>query len=309
MEALKRKLDALTTNDDTTTDKRTKTGNYTESNGSTGKYGSAGDLETALDKMSVNSHTKRNQAKSPLLQLPAEVRVRIYEYALGGLHIYETRVHIGSTHMKNRIVAFEKTELFPDASRLIPVKDLLQFSKVCRQLYCETSLLPFQLNVYHGIYRHPEMFSSSLSSPWIVSERWQREAITAISLQYGEARDVIIWGAVPRFNLDDLPKLNTIFITHSFTYNAPSLYDINRFVESFVEHIQRSDLTVRMEIIEYGWTCVWKSGKIHQINIRTPPNMVLTFQEDDSGTWREITTGEVYKAPESKRQRLRNKKV
>ncbi|KAF2036020.1 hypothetical protein EK21DRAFT_106853 [Setomelanomma holmii] len=67
--------------------------------------------------------TDRNARKSPLLQLPAEVKNEIYGYVIGGRDIN---------------LAGYRTVHHPDIALLV----------VCRQIYQDTRLLPFALN--HG---------------------------------------------------------------------------------------------------------------------------------------------------------------
>lgn len=44
-------------------------------------------ISCAHHRMLIIYSSLRNQRESPLLRLPAELRIRIYEYALGGLEI------------------------------------------------------------------------------------------------------------------------------------------------------------------------------------------------------------------------------
>ncbi|KAF2118342.1 hypothetical protein BDV96DRAFT_597183 [Lophiotrema nucula] len=86
--------------------------------------------------------TQFNSQQSPLLRLPAEVRIQIWEYALGGLWI---RLGLRLSHGTMKAYIFAIREEFSKHYR--PTKkryfDLLQ---VCRQIYSETALLPWSLN-------------------------------------------------------------------------------------------------------------------------------------------------------------------
>ncbi|KAF2253549.1 hypothetical protein BU26DRAFT_387494, partial [Trematosphaeria pertusa] len=78
---------------------------------------------------------KRNQQESPLLQLPPEIRNRIYEYVLGG-----------------RTVHITKKPYRPAEGKLLSVsgneKHFLSFLAVSRRLYAETAVLPYKLNTF-----------------------------------------------------------------------------------------------------------------------------------------------------------------
>lgn len=93
----------------------------------------------------MNKHTNissavRNQAQSPLLRLPAELRNKIYNYcALNNREKLYFRIY-----QRN---AF----LFLELDQLRPIyypgeENFFALSTVCRQLYSETALLPFSLN-------------------------------------------------------------------------------------------------------------------------------------------------------------------
>jgi hypothetical protein len=73
----------------------------------------------------------QNQRDSPLLRMPPETRSRIYDYALG----VNTFVLLKDDDTENII-------------NTTKAKNALALLAVCRQLYAETALLPFSLNVF-----------------------------------------------------------------------------------------------------------------------------------------------------------------
>ncbi|KAF2442578.1 hypothetical protein P171DRAFT_487806 [Karstenula rhodostoma CBS 690.94] len=77
----------------------------------------------------------QNQLSSPLLQLPAEIRCTIYEYALGG----ET---FTITETNTIALMSEKSER--------KKKAYLALLQVSRQVYVETVLVPFKTNTFHA---------------------------------------------------------------------------------------------------------------------------------------------------------------
>ncbi|KAL6712117.1 hypothetical protein ACN47E_003160 [Coniothyrium glycines] len=85
----------------------------------------------------------RNQQNSPLLRLPAEIRHKIYAFALGG---FEFRVSDNQKFGR-------KTRLVHKASRSrvwASGRVVLALTETSRQIYAETKELPFLLNVFAG---------------------------------------------------------------------------------------------------------------------------------------------------------------
>ncbi|KAF2789250.1 hypothetical protein K505DRAFT_341422 [Melanomma pulvis-pyrius CBS 109.77] len=70
---------------------------------------------------------QKNSTNSPLLRLPAELRNKIYRYALGDM-----RIVIGSTGKSDITIGLPGT---------------------CRQIYAETGTMVYQLNVFDFVLR------------------------------------------------------------------------------------------------------------------------------------------------------------
>ncbi|CAI6233516.1 unnamed protein product [Periconia digitata] len=102
----------------------------------------------------------RNAAESPLLRLPAEIRLMIWKYALGGNTIM---MNFTARHHNLSFSADEEGGFFPPGrfscltfpDRISPFlkssvgkasKGFTLLNNVCRQLYKETALLPYELN-------------------------------------------------------------------------------------------------------------------------------------------------------------------
>ncbi|EUC37455.1 hypothetical protein COCCADRAFT_33364 [Bipolaris zeicola 26-R-13] len=100
---------------------------------------------------------ERNQESSPLLHLPAELRVKIYNYVFDADSIspkYETQDH--------------RTWEYPRSN--------LSLIQTCRQTWAETRLLPFTRSVFSGYSEHViEMLCKNLT-------RSQANAISRVSL-------------------------------------------------------------------------------------------------------------------------------
>ncbi|KAF2831381.1 hypothetical protein CC86DRAFT_138684 [Ophiobolus disseminans] len=107
---------------------------------------------------------KRNQ-DSPLLQLPPELRQKIWEEVLGGKNfrcqIFDYKIG--------------KTE------RMVPPKTERAFGlcllRTCRQIYSETALLPYKLNII--TFSHLSSFRHEL----MVLQKFQRSQVVGIHLE------------------------------------------------------------------------------------------------------------------------------
>jgi hypothetical protein len=91
----------------------------------------------------------RNQQKSPLLRLPAELRNKIYGHVLGGF-IISFRTSRPRHHCLIRFKFSRKIGEFKPSNLLL----------ICRQINAEAQLLPFELNEFN--YRIPEAFKHML---------------------------------------------------------------------------------------------------------------------------------------------------
>ncbi|KAF2795811.1 hypothetical protein K505DRAFT_193235, partial [Melanomma pulvis-pyrius CBS 109.77] len=97
-----------------------------------------------------------NRKQSPLLHLPAEIRNQIFEYALGG-QTWKIGVlkGVGVTNKK---------------------KHALNLLGVCRQIYAETAIIPFQASTFKA--SNPRKLCT-----WLLAiSPARREAITTICL-------------------------------------------------------------------------------------------------------------------------------
>lgn len=109
----------------------------------------------------------RNQEASPLLQLPGEIRNKIYQYALGGHHIY----------LDEHQPSFKRLVIRRADGKRISKDDLFALGYTCRQTHSESAILLFSLNEFIGYFwssfeiQRCEFFSPS-----------QRNAIRNISV-------------------------------------------------------------------------------------------------------------------------------
>ncbi|RYO63426.1 hypothetical protein AA0113_g6119 [Alternaria arborescens] len=127
----------------------------------------------AGDHVSRNSQEEadiiflRNQEASPLLQLPGEIRNKIYQYALGGHHIY----------LDEHQPSFKRLVIRRAEGKRISKDGLFALGYTCRQTHSESAILLFSLNEFIGYFwstfeiQRCELFSPS-----------QRNAIRNISV-------------------------------------------------------------------------------------------------------------------------------
>jgi hypothetical protein len=157
--------------------------------------------------------TALNQLNSPLLRLPGELRNRIYEYVLGGLTIRNLENVLSAAHVVHEPVGLEQygarahgtvvpVYASSDVSdepwyRYQPKTVLLHVNllKVCRQIYSETHLLPFQLNAFEI---HHEKLGHFLGNLTVA----QRDAITTFKI--GDTRDIGAGAGDWRFDMTAL---------------------------------------------------------------------------------------------------------
>ncbi|KAF2035778.1 hypothetical protein EK21DRAFT_84186 [Setomelanomma holmii] len=93
-----------------------------------------------MDEHPHSAISLRNQAASPLLRLPAELRNKIFEHVLGGYDIF---VGIWPRHMERRLD--RPFDSFREGG-----SHFLGLLQVCQQIYTEAKTLPFSLNEFSG---------------------------------------------------------------------------------------------------------------------------------------------------------------
>lgn len=171
-----------------------------------------------------------NQSNSPFLRLPREVRSRIYEYALGGKTIiigYETYRTVESASEPDRIISVFRYCCAVHSKRNVnPFKKQLPYinvshgytplNNICRQLYNETSVLPYTLNTL-AFSTHNTMFNFLFLEQRLSRE--QRDAITSITLH----------DALPMPNLlTFMRNLQKVELTDDLPGNSKGSYKVTR---------------------------------------------------------------------------------
>ncbi|KAI4662024.1 uncharacterized protein J4E78_004815 [Alternaria triticimaculans] len=122
--------------------------------------------------------SEMNRQRSPLLRLPAEIRNKIYGYALGGMELrisYRTR----------KFALLSALSYDPSVS-LTPLHRRVGLTLVSRQLYAETKTLPFELCTM-------DIIRSSFPNQIERLNTTQRQAISIIRAHYMNARDGKVW--------------------------------------------------------------------------------------------------------------------
>ncbi|KAJ4372173.1 hypothetical protein N0V83_003946 [Neocucurbitaria cava] len=137
---------------------------------------------------------ERENALSPLLRLPAELRNQIYEYVLGGKSICLTCcVEVRKRDLKEEgfCTAEIATCVTPPGSGYDGAdpeeRSTLNIVKVCRQIHAETRLLIFSLNIFRYSRPVPNLDVWRQRRPECLS------LITSVRL-YSDARsDEAVW--------------------------------------------------------------------------------------------------------------------
>jgi len=185
-----------------------------------------GDRLSRRSKEATTWHS--NQTNSSLLQLPAGVRNKIFGYVLGGCTIkigYETYRNTFENDEPVASVPIFKYNCCVYNGRSNPFKahpprliarSYTTLNDVCRQLYEETAMLPYQLN--------PLAFSSSsVMFNFLYQEqrltRQQRNAITQL---------IIPDGVIEQNALNGMRGLNAFFLPQSVKGDAKGRYAVVR---------------------------------------------------------------------------------
>ena len=94
---------------------------------------------------------QRNQAASPFLRLPPEIRNRIYTYIFGDcfVTISSHAISPDSRRVYGRFEAFEPPGYLDPCPEINYGQAAAQTLLVCRQIYSEARLLPFVLNTFY----------------------------------------------------------------------------------------------------------------------------------------------------------------
>jgi hypothetical protein len=128
---------------------------------------------------------------TPLLRLPSEIRIQIWNYVVGGNYVlmnYHPRFMSRVTGPMSAQYLVDRrsrgtTHPLPTA---LPI---FQFSRVCRQIYSETAMLAYSQNIFvvdhHFFWYNDSPVSHSISPV-------QREAITSVALIDGLIDDYFL---------------------------------------------------------------------------------------------------------------------
>ncbi|KAG9188716.1 hypothetical protein G6011_07421 [Alternaria panax] len=95
-----------------------------------------------LSRREADLRTLRNQQASPLLRLPGEIRNAIYEYALGGHHIY-----LNEHYPKLRSILIRSVD-----GEQVSKHHLFALGNTCRQTYSESAVMLLSLNEILGYF-------------------------------------------------------------------------------------------------------------------------------------------------------------
>ena len=171
-----------------------------------------------------------NQSKSPLLRLPGEIRNLIYEYALGGNTInigFETYRTTYKSNKPREVVPIFKYHCTVFNKPTNPFKmgypsqvkissNFTTLHNICRQLYLETDILPYQLNIM-SFSSYNVMFNLLF-----MEKRLSRRQLDAIT-------QVMLPDALPQPNLlTYLGNLNTVALAHSLPKYSRGIYYVHR---------------------------------------------------------------------------------
>ena len=199
------------------------------------------------------SSSRQNQLQSPLLRLPAELRNRVYNYALSDWNI---RIFYQEYSMKpvKRMFAICRPTYSNTGSWIPTNKASLGLPSVCRQLNMETKLLPFTLNNEFGLEttRCLEKFIERLGHE-------RRSLIAKVRLVVwnrttGINYDAIAWlGVVAPGRLREFPNLANVMLeveTTSPQSWAPLCDGMAKDLNSGKEKLGRKAIQVKLVCVK-----------------------------------------------------------
>ncbi|EMD93791.1 hypothetical protein COCC4DRAFT_151951 [Bipolaris maydis ATCC 48331] len=139
--------------------------------------------------------------ESPLLRLPEEIRLMIWEQVFGGYHIY-AYPRRNSTRISIEFRSEDTTESWSTISAKRRQGPILILATVCRQFYMETALLPFTLNPWHMDCEYLKDFPSYNENCHV-----RARELTTLVVSYDDTNDIFIDG-------NNFPNLRTILLCY-----------------------------------------------------------------------------------------------
>ncbi|KAF1997454.1 hypothetical protein P154DRAFT_565366 [Amniculicola lignicola CBS 123094] len=190
---------------------------------------------------------ERNSKDSPFLRLPAELRIKIYELALGGRRLILSSRLLRATSRDLSTSPISSEWQIPPCSSFAmrafsaskstpppgprPVTNVskvqstakptgFELLQVCRQIYTETAILPYSLNLFHGetllrdslLIMDSNLLTVEGPGKWIKTFQWK--AITKMDL-------IAVDGYVNRVSLENLRKFTGLKTLILRSLNSP----------------------------------------------------------------------------------------
>ncbi|KAJ4287295.1 beta transducin [Kalmusia sp. IMI 367209] len=228
------------------------------------RFLSNGLLDVDCKEGKYSDLAQKNQLVSPFLQLPAEVRNRIYEFVLS-----DEKFEISH---ENQYLIIGKSERKKRA--------YLALLLVSRQIYAETALLPFSLNTFHANEPHHMIRCTNKFS------LAARQSVISIQLTID-----IHWHT-------DRRELGTVFpddwwVEPNYTPNLPALRVVTirtvlvacwcdkpyEAIERFLDHLKRAEweLKEKIESAHEGSKAVFE----RELNFTRPEAPLQLYDEDE----------------------------
>ncbi|CAA9964472.1 hypothetical protein PTMSG1_07831 [Pyrenophora teres f. maculata] len=187
---------------------------------------------------------KRNSNESPLLRLPAEIRSKIWEYAVGYHQIEVYDAYFARTRLSNVQLSHVSRPLRATTSGFVKPKYALP--TVCRQIYVEAAAMVYTLNNFR--------FDDRNVMDCFIKHRalGQRRLITSVDVSIAYFR-LYTTGArkLLRQTFPNIKRIGVpIVVAHNAQHISPNnsqkelLEDAKKRVVNFVKQKEGSDLKV-----------------------------------------------------------------
>jgi len=181
--------------------------------------------------------SEMNRQHSPLLRLPAELRNKICEYALGGmdLRISYRNWELGLGELGLGELGLVAAMFYNTPVSFTPLYRLVGLTLVSRQLYAETNILPFELCTMLALR---STFNDLIERLNIT----QRQAISTIRAPYRDACNGIAWEDWPAVR--SLKGLKCVVV-----FGCPTMEQLKpaNLIETIEKGLGRDDVDILVE--------------------------------------------------------------
>lgn len=195
--------------------------------------------QATVQKLELTPNSaQQNRKESPLLHLPAELRIQIYEYTVGGYFVYPKKTHCGRVTFRAKPLQ----SMLSNKEKFVFQQHFLGLLLVCRQIYSEATLILYSKNTFGA--------SDRLNDFWLWLDGLkpeQKDAIGAIRCVLHTALLSQWWNS--RWLSASLADLKGLRLITLFCTGRMSCHSLEREVEEVVVCVRKCVGDRKVEII------------------------------------------------------------